>query len=147
MIPMSIKVEVPFETVFPHGALCLGVEPQVDFDKRGKGGDDQARDKDTGDRVWVVRVMDLDPDAAKPGRSTEVKVKIAAPVQPVPPKSKVAGYPPAVQFDGVTLTPYVDSSRCAGNGPRCRGRLAFSIRAAGMRDPDATTAKPTRSAA
>jgi hypothetical protein len=146
MIPMSVKVEVPCEQVFPHGALCLGVEPQVDFDKRGKGGDDQARDKVTGERVWVVRVMDLDPDAAKPGRSTEVKVKIAAPNQPVPPKSKVAGYPPAVVFEGVTLTPYVDSSRCSGNGPRCRGRLAFSIRATAMLDPDAT-AKPTRSAA
>jgi hypothetical protein len=146
MVPMTIKVQVPFEQVFPFGALCLGVEPQVDFDKRGKGGDDQARDKETGERVWVARVMDLDPEAAKPGRSTEVKVKIAAPVQPVPPASKVDGYPPSVEFEGLTLTPYVDSSRCAGSGPRCRGRQAFSIRATAMREPGAP-AKPSRSAA
>jgi hypothetical protein len=76
MIQGSIKVQVPCETVFPYGALCLGVDKQLDFGKRGNG-DDQARDKDTGLRVWVVRVTDLDPEAAKPGRTSEVKIKIA----------------------------------------------------------------------
>ncbi len=42
MVPNTIKVPVPFDYVFPHGALCLGVEPVTDFDKRGQG-DDQAR--------------------------------------------------------------------------------------------------------
>jgi hypothetical protein len=42
-VPNTIKVPVPFEYVFPHGALCLGVQPVTDFDKRGQG-DDQARD-------------------------------------------------------------------------------------------------------
>ncbi|SCL16879.1 hypothetical protein GA0074694_1804 [Micromonospora inyonensis] len=100
MVPMTLKVPVPFEYVFPAGALCLGVAPQVDFDRRGEA-DNQARDKETGERVWVVRVMDLDPEAGKFGRSTEVKVKVkvVAAHQPVPPASTVPGYPPAVQFE------------------------------------------------
>ena len=134
MIQGAIKIEVPFGTVFPYGALCLGVDKQVDFDKRGTG-DDQARDKETGERVWVVRVTDLDPEAAKPGRTTEVKVKVTAPVQPVPPKRQHPGVPPAVVFEGLTLTPYVDAARCNGSSTRCRSRQAYSIRATGMRAP------------
>lgn len=134
MIQGAIKIDVPFETVFSHGALCLGVDKQVDFDKRGSG-DDQARDKETGERVWVVRVTDLDPEAAKPGRTSEVKIKVAAPVQPVPPKRQHPNVPPAVVFEGVTLTPYVDSTRCNGSSTRCRSRQAYSIRATSMRAP------------
>jgi hypothetical protein len=134
MIQGSIKIEVPFDTVFPYGALCLGVDKQVDFEKRGSG-DDQARDKNTGERVWVVRVTDLDPEAAKPGRTSEVKVKITAPVQPVPPKRQHPNVPPAVVFEGVTLTPYVDTARCNGSSARCRSRQAYSIRATAMRAP------------
>jgi hypothetical protein len=134
MIQGAIKIEVPFESVFPYGALVLGVDKQVDFDKR-ESGDDQARDKDTGERVWVVRVTDLDPEAAKPGRTSEVKIKIVAPVQPVPPKRQHPHVPPAVVFEGITLTPYVDSARCNGSSTRCRGRQAYSIRATAMRAP------------
>ena len=142
MIQGAIKIEVPFGTVFPYGALCLGVDKQVDFDKRGSG-DDQARDKETGERVWVVRVADLDPEAAKPGRTTEVKVKIVAPHQPVPPKRQHPGVPPAVVFEGMTLTPYVDAARCNGSSTRCRGRQAYSIRATGMRAPTDAEFKAT----
>jgi hypothetical protein len=46
----------------------------------------------------VVKVLDLDPEAGKFGGSKEVRVKIAAPVQPVPPASKIPGYPPSVEF-------------------------------------------------
>ncbi|MEO3926273.1 hypothetical protein [Plantactinospora sp. DSM 117369] len=127
---MTLKVPVPFDYVFPAGALCLGVAPQVDFDRRGQG-DDQARDKETGERVWVVRVLDLDPEAGKFGRSTEVKVKVVAAQQPVPPASTVPGYPPAIQFEGLTLTPYVDSQRCKGSG-QCKARMAYSLRATEM---------------
>jgi len=136
MVPSMIKVPVPFEYVFPHGALCLGVEPVTDFDKRGQG-DDQARDKETGERLWVVKVLDLDPEAGRFGGSKEVKVKIAAPVQPVPPASKIPGYPPAVEFTDVVLTPYVDSQRCKGGAGvhKCRARQAWSIRAGAMREP------------
>nr|WP_245828533.1 hypothetical protein [Micromonospora avicenniae] len=134
-VPNSIKIPVSFDFVFPRGALFLGVEPVTDFDKRGQG-DDQARDKDTGERLWVVRVMDLDPEAGK-FTTKEVKVKIAAPQQPVPPESRVPGYPPAVEFTDVTLTPYVDSQRCKGNAPKCKARQAWSIRAGAMTEPAA----------
>nr|MDT0658969.1 hypothetical protein [Micromonospora sp. DSM 115978] len=137
MVPGSIKVPVPFDYVFPAGALCLGVAPQMDFDRRGQA-DDQARDKETGERIWIVRVMDLDPEAGKFGRSTEVKVKVVAPVQPVPPASTVPGYPPAIAFEGLTLTPYVDSQRCKQSG-QCKARMAYSLRANGM-TPAAVTA-------
>lgn len=143
-VPMTIKVPVPFEYVFPHGCLFVGVEPVTDFDKRGQG-DDQARDKETGERLWLVKVMDLDPEAGKFGASKEVKVRIAAPVQPVPPASAIPGYPPLVAFTGLTLTPYVDSTRCkgtAGGAHRCRARQAWSIRATAM-----TEAQPAGTAA
>src|SRR5690242_9475919 len=129
----TIQVPVPMEFVFSHGVLALRVEPVTDFDKRGQG-DDQARDKATGERLWQVTVMDLDPEAGKFGRSTEVKVKIAAPHQPVLPTSAVPGYPPAVEFTDLVLTPYVDSQRCKGTG-KCRARLAWSIRAGSVVAP------------
>jgi hypothetical protein len=138
-VPNALKVPVPFEYVFPAGALCLGVEPATDFEKRGQG-DDQLRDKETGERVWLVKVLDLDEAAGKFGASKEVKVKIVAPVQPVPPASMIPGYPPAVEFTGVTLTPYVDSQRCKTDGPvsaKCKARLAWSVRATGMTEPQA----------
>ncbi|MFE0594098.1 hypothetical protein [Micromonospora echinospora] len=130
---MTLKVPVPIEYVFPAGALCLGVSPQVDFDRRGEA-DNQARDKETGERGWVGRVMEMDPEAGKFGRSTEMKVKVVA-HQPVPPASTVPGYPPAVQFEGLTLTPYVDSQRCkpGRSSGECRSRMAYSLRATAMR--------------
>ena len=133
MVPNTMKVPVPFEFPFPHGCLCLGVEPAVDFDRRGTG-DDQVRDKETGERVWLVKVLDLDPEAGKFGRKAEMVVKIAAPVQPVPPASAVPGYPPTVEFSDITLTPYVDSTGCTGRATphRCRARQAWSIRAGAM---------------
>jgi hypothetical protein len=131
MVPMTMKVPVPFGYVFPHGALCLGVEPVRDFD--AKGDDKQARDRDSGQRLWQARVLDLDPEAGRFGSSREVKIKIAAPHQPVPPESTVPGYPPAVEFTGVTLTPYVDQQRKCTD--RCRARLAWSVRAESMTTP------------
>ncbi len=132
-VPLTIRVDVDSETVFPHGALFLGVEPEIDFNRRGTG-DDQKRD-DTGKRLWIVRVMDLDPEAQKFGRSPEVKVRIAADVQPVPPAPQAPGFPPLVQFEGLSLTPYVDAKRCTGRGDKCRARQAFSLRATGLREP------------
>lgn len=117
------RIPVRFEDVFPHGAYVLGVEAASDFEKVKAGlSDIQARDKDTGERVWSVRVLDADPAA----RKAELKVKIVAEVQPVPPDT-LPGTPfRPVLFDGLTLTPYVDLA-----GPR--PRLAYSLRATGMR--------------
>lgn len=131
MVPARMKVPVPFEYVFPHGALCLGVEPVRDFDATGD--DKQARDQDSGERLWQVRVLDLDPEAGQYGSSREIKVKIAAARPPMPPESRVPGYPPAVEFAGVTLTPYVNQQRKCTD--RCRARLAWSVRAESMTAP------------
>src|SRR5262245_60626372 len=67
------RIPVRFEDVFPHGGFVLGVEAANDFDKvKANAPDVQARDKDTGARVWSVRVLDADPAA----RTAELKVKI-----------------------------------------------------------------------
>jgi hypothetical protein len=134
VVPMTLKVPVPSAYVFPAGALCLGVWPQIDFERSGEA-DNQARDKETGERVWVVRVMDLDPEAEKFGRSTEVKVKVFAAQQPVPPRATVPGHPLAAEFEGLTLTPYVDSQRCkpGRSSGDCRSRMAYSLRATAVR--------------
>jgi hypothetical protein len=122
---------MPFEYAFRFGALLRGVAPAVDFDKRGKVDDDQARDKDTGERIWTVTLLDLDPDAARFGRDL-VKVKLIAATEPETPASTVPGYPPAVELDGLVLVPWVDDSRCKG-GATCRARLSYSMRATGLR--------------
>jgi hypothetical protein len=115
------RFSVRFVDVFPSGCVMGAdtvVSKVVDFDKRGKV-DDQDIDKLTGERVWAVRVMDLDPDLE--GRSREVVVKISAPVQPTPP---VGAFEP-VEFDGLTVTPWVND----------KGRLQYSIRASGIFAP------------
>ncbi|WP_131784180.1 plasmid replication, integration and excision activator [Protofrankia symbiont of Coriaria ruscifolia] len=119
------RIPVAFGDVFPHGAYVLGVEAVNDFDKAKAGvADAQERDKITGELVWAVRVMDADPNAR--AGSAEVKVKIAAAVRPVPPEP-LAGTPfRPVEFDGLTLTPYVNTN---GSKPR----QGFALRATGMR--------------
>jgi hypothetical protein len=78
----------------------------------------------------VVDVVDADPDA----RERTVRVKITAPVQPVPPET-APGVPfRPVEFDGLTATPYV-ATMASG-----RGRLAWSLRATAMRSPKAAPA-------
>ncbi len=138
MVPGSLKIPVPFEFAFPYGALFRGVQAATDFDKRGKGGDDQARDKETGERIWTVTLLDLDPQAARFGRDL-VKVKVIAPVAPVPPEPTVPGYPPAVELEGLVLVPWVDDSKCKSSGT-CRARLAYSMRATGIRPAQLRTA-------
>ena len=62
-------------------------------------------------------------------------VKFVAEHQPVPPEAP-AGMPfRPVEFDGLTVTPYVDDKR---------GRVAYSFRATGMHAPSpARPARPT----
>ena len=137
MIPFSIKVPVRSEVVLPRGGMFMGVEAATDFELRGKA-DDQVRDKETGERVWLVTVIDMEePDeSARFRKSTELKVRVVAPYRPVPPASRVPGYPALVAFEGLTLTPWLDDQKCraarAGESHRCRARLAYSLRATGM---------------
>ncbi|MEU0566471.1 plasmid replication, integration and excision activator [Nonomuraea sp. NPDC005983] len=126
-------IPVTFDMVFPHGCYIVGeVEPVKDFDASTSGRFVQARDKQTGELVWQVTVMDADP-SLKAAQKT-VAVKVLSPVQPVPP-APMPGLPfTPVEFDHVTVTPYVNQS----------GRLAYSIRVREMRAPRAaakTTAK------
>lgn len=130
---MTVRTPIPvsFDDVFPHGANALDVAPLEDFDKP-QGTDRQSRDKTSGERLWAVRVMDPDPDARK--GQAEVSVKIAAPVQPVPPDGR-GGLPfRPVVFEGLTLTPYVDQR---GSRPR----IASSMRASSMHAPASSADK------
>jgi hypothetical protein len=125
---MTVRTPIPvsFEDVFPHGAFALDVSAIDDFDLPAGSPDRQQRDKHSGLRLWAVRVMDPDPDARK--GQAEVMVKIAAEVQPVPPEA-LPGLPfRPVEFDGVTITPYLDERRS-------RPRVAYSLRATAMRPP------------
>ncbi|GAA1272950.1 hypothetical protein GCM10009677_27640 [Sphaerisporangium rubeum] len=124
---MALQGPIPigFEQVFPHGCYIVGEVEQVkDFEASTGNKFVPARDKTTGELVWQVAVMDADP-TVKAAQKT-VSVKILAPVQPVPPPS-ISGLPfTPVEFDGMSVTPYVHQAT---------GRLAYSIRAREMRAP------------
>lgn len=113
--------------VFPAGAFVVGeVEAVRDFERSSKERMVQAKDRDSGELVWSVPVLDADELAPK-GMKTVV-VKISAPVRPVPPEAvEVAGmkFRP-VEFEGLVVTPYVDDKR---------NRVAYSLRAAAMCAP------------
>lgn len=117
---------VGFDQVFPAGAFATGdVEPVRDFDAKGSM-PVQKKDKNTGLPMWQVSVHDADPNAR--GAAKAVKVVVLDERQPVPPPT-LDGLPfRPVEFDGVTVTPYVSE----GTG---RPRVAYSIRARAMRAP------------
>ncbi|MBL7498157.1 plasmid replication, integration and excision activator [Frankia sp. CNm7] len=125
------RIPVAFVDVFPNGAYVLGVEPSNDFEKMRSGAPDpQELDKETGLRIWAVRVMDADPTA----RTAELKVKIAAQTAPVPP-DPIPGTPfRPVELVGLQVIPWVDS-----NG--ARPKQMFALRASGLRP---VSALPTR---
>jgi hypothetical protein len=128
------RFKVSMGDVFPHGAYVVSeVEPVRDFDKSTRERPVQATDKESGQLVWSVSVLDADPDARKDAKT--VTVKISAPVQPIPPEA-MAGLPfRPVEFDGLTVTPYVNE-----NGGRAR--IAYSLRASAMRAPQIGSGKP-----
>lgn len=118
----ALKVECG--EVFPHGVGVVGaVTPLADFDASTRENRVQARDKESGLPMWVVDVMDFDPEA----RERTLKVKVAAAVQPVPPEA-VAGTPVRpVLLEGLTVTPYIKD----GNRPK----IGYSLRATGLAAP------------
>ena len=131
---MVTPLPVGFDQVFPHGAFVTGeVEPVRDFDAKGSA-PAQKRDKGTGLPMWQVSVHDADPAAR--GAAKSVKVVLLDERQPVPPPA-LDGLPfRPVEFDGLTVTPYV----AEGAG---RPRVAYSIRARVMRAPAAGRHAPT----
>jgi hypothetical protein len=125
---MAISGAIPMEHgfVWPYGSFMVGdVQAMRDFDRSTKDQAVQAVDRETGELVWVIDVIDADPEA----RDRTVRVKLLAAVQPVPPEA-MAGAPfRPVEFDGLTATPYVATTATG------RSRLAWSFRATGMRAP------------
>lgn len=117
------RIPVRFEDVFPVGAFVLGVEAANDYDKvKANAPDPQERDPNTGERVWAVRVLDPDPAA----RQAELKVKVAAAVQPVLPEAMPGTPFRPVMFEGLTITPWVDTN---GKFPK----QGYALRAVGLR--------------
>jgi hypothetical protein len=117
------RFTVSMGDVFPDGVYAMSVEQAQDFEEKS-GRRTPSKDKQTGEWVWTVTVIDRDPQA----REKQVKVKVSAPVQPVLPGEIVpgSGLHPA-EFTGLTITPYVNEGRAGG-----RARLAYSLRATGM---------------
>ena len=133
---MAVQGPIPVEAghVFPCGAFAAGTfEPVRDFEASKGGLFVQAKDKATGAPLWMVEVIDADPQA----RTKTAKVKVAGPVQPVLPPP-LAGSPfTPVEFTGLTVTPYVNQA----------GRLAYSLRASGVSAPARPVPAPRREAA
>jgi len=123
------KFRVSMEDVFPHGAFVVSaVEAVRDFDKSTPQKFVQQLDKETGLAMWSVSVLDADPEARKGDKT--VTVKVLDTVQPVPPEA-MGGTPfRPVEFDGLTVTPYLDDKR---------NRVAYSLRARAMGAPTKTT--------
>jgi hypothetical protein len=120
------KLPVKHHEVFPHGAWAIGDPAQVeDYEKKKNGEADYfLRDKETGKKVFGQRVLDADPEARK--GQAEITVKIISDELPVLPPP-VPGLPfRPIEFEGLSLTPYVDQN---GRLPR----LSYSISATGIR--------------
>jgi hypothetical protein len=121
---MAIQGPIPVEFghVVPRGAFAAGgFEPVRDFEASKGDRFVQSKDRQSGLPLWVIDVIDADPQA----RSKTARVKIAAADQPVLPAG-TAGMPfVRVEFAGLTVTPYVNQA----------GRLAYSLKATGVRVP------------
>jgi hypothetical protein len=128
MLSNGERIPLSHDAVFGHGCLFVpgSIGPVEDFDEATRARTPSI-DKVTGERVWQVRVMDLDPELGT--RSREVAVKILADVQPVPPSAEVC----RIEFVGLTVTPWVND----------KGRLAYSYRATGIRAPQAAGRRST----
>jgi len=122
---MALQGAIPLEfgLVFPRGAFAAGgFEPVRDFEASKSGRFVQSKDKASGLPLWMVEVIDADPSA----REKTARVKVAAADQPVLPAAPASGVPfVPVEFTGLTVTPYVSQA----------GRLAYSLKAAGVRSP------------
>src|ERR1035437_6472539 len=122
-------IPVEFGAVFPSGAYAAGAfEPVRNFEASTGEKFIQSHDKATGAPLWVIEVIDADPAA----RTRAVKVKVAAPEQPVVPAAPPGSPFTPVEFTGLTVTYYVNQA----------GRLAFSLKAAGIRAPRPRAAGP-----
>jgi hypothetical protein len=129
-VALQGPIPVEFGTVFPDGAYAAGgFEPVRDFDASKGDRFVQSKDKATGAPLWVVEVIDADPQA----RNRTVKVKVAADYQPVLPNGPAGSPFVPVEFTGLTVTPYVNQA----------GRLGLSLKASGVRAPGRNAGRPS----
>ena len=128
MLGNGARLPVGMADVFPAGCHLIpdSIIEAMDYDE-ATGRRSPAVDKHTGKPVFQCRVSDMDPELE--GRQRETVVKILADRMPAPP----TGAPfELVEFEGLQVTPYVDTGRCQGRG-RCGARMAFSLRATGIK--------------
>ena len=113
------RFTVSMAEVFPAGCHLVpeSITEAQDFDEHTRTRR-PAVDKQTGKPVFNVRVVDMDPQLE--GRSREVVVKILADRMPAPPTRTPFEQ---VEFDGLQVTPYAND----------RGRIAYSLRATGIK--------------
>lgn len=142
-----MAVQGPFkvacEELFPYGLGVVGIVAELsDFDASTRENKVQSRDKDTGLPVWVVDVIDFDPEA----RERSFKVKISADVEPVMPPA-VAGSPVRpVVLEGLTVTPYLKEMGTDRRTNQQRVKIAYSLRASGMAAPRQQRSTDTKAA-
>ena len=87
----------------------------------------------------MIEVIDADPEA----RQRTVKVKVAAQYQPVLPEAPAGSPFTPVEFEGLQATPWVDAARCkAKETGKCGARLAYSLKATGIREPSRLPSRP-----
>jgi hypothetical protein len=124
-VALQGPIPVEFGLVFPDGVYAAGAfEPVRDFEASSSSGRFvQSKDKASGLPLWTVEVIDADKEA----RTRTVKVKVAAPHQPMLPASPPGVPFVAVEFTGLTVTPYVNQN----------GKLGYSLKATGVRTPAA----------
>jgi hypothetical protein len=128
---VAIQGPIPLEfgQAFPDGVFAAGAfEPVRDFEKSQGDRFVQQLDKNTGLPMWAVEVIDADPLA----RARTVKIKVLSNEQPVMPPAPGGAPFVAVEFTGLTVTPYVNQST---------NRLAYSVKATGVR-PAASAPAP-----
>jgi hypothetical protein len=128
--------------VFPAGCHLVpdSIIEAMDYDE-ATGRRFPAVDKHTGKPVFQCRVSDR--DRGLEGRSREVVVKILADRMPTAPTGTAFEL---VEFEGLQVTPYVDTGRCQGKG-RCGARMAFSLRATGIKAARPPAVQPGKDAA
>jgi hypothetical protein len=136
------RLGVSMHDVFPHGCHLVpdSITEAQDYDE-ATGQRSPAVDKHTGKPVFQCRVVDMDPELE--GRSRETVVKILAERMPTPPTRTPFE---TVEFEGLQVTPYVDTARCQGRG-RCNARIAFSLRATGIKAARPPATQPGKDAA
>jgi hypothetical protein len=142
MLSSGVRLPATMADVFPAGCHLVpdSIIEAMDYDE-ATGRRFPAVDKHTGKPVFQCRVSDR--DRGLEGRSREVVVKILADRMPSAPTGTAFEL---VEFEGLLVTPYVDNGRCQGKG-RCGARMAFSLRATGIKTARPPAVQPSKDAA